>query len=60
MSAMKPDALLWVVEMKCAGNWEPTVGAKLSRRDGREELAEWKRDNPCDQFRLVPYERRAK
>lgn len=49
---------LWVVEIKFHGKsrWEPTVGVKLSRAEGRQELAEWKRDNQPDKFRLVRYQ----
>jgi hypothetical protein len=48
---------LWVVEMwsKQRKIWEPTVGARLSRRDGMDELRAWKRDNPTDDFRLRKY-----
>lgn len=47
---------LWVVEMwnedKC--RWEATVGARLSRNDGREELKDWRQNN-CGKFRLCKY-----
>ena len=60
---------MWVVEMDMStcfigsllkryrrrGSWEPTVGVAFSRRKGRAELAEWKRDNPDVRFRLVRY-----
>jgi hypothetical protein len=52
---MNNKARLWVVEMLCLGRWEPTVGVRMSREDGREELAQWRRDNPLDHFRLVSY-----
>lgn len=49
-----PKRDLWVVEMSCDGRWEPTVGA--SNRDaGRQDLAEWREDNPDDSFRLRRY-----
>lgn len=50
---------LWIVEMWVPenGQWEATVGAKISRNFGREELVEWKQNNPCDKFRLVKYVR---
>lgn len=33
-------AHLWVVEMVVHGRWEPTVGVRLSRGEGRLELLE--------------------
>ncbi len=46
---------LRVVEMLIDGRWEPTVGVRLSRSDGRDELREWQQSNPADEFRLAPY-----
>lgn len=55
---------LWVVEMlsepELGSNWEPTVGARLTREDGRRELANWKRRNPGTRFRLTTYIREEK
>ena len=53
---------IWVVEMNMTEDyahpkWEPTVGAKLTRKDGREELRNWKKNNPPRSFRLMPYRR---
>lgn len=50
---------LWVVEMlsepELGAEWEPTVGARLTREDGRLELADWQYRNPHDRFRLTKY-----
>lgn len=49
---------LWVVEMWVDGcRWEPTVGVRLTRDGGRDELFDWKTGNPSDRFRLVKYVR---
>ena len=50
---------LWVVEMWNAEKeqWESTTDTTISRSEGREELAEWKQNNPDDKFRLVKYVR---
>ena len=48
--------ILWVIEMRCNGRWEPTVGAGLSRADARREVSDyWKTNNPRDRFRVVKY-----
>lgn len=46
---------LWVIEMEDGGEFTPTVGVRLSREDGRQELKEWKYECPADKFRLVKY-----
>lgn len=50
---------IWVVEMwntaRQVERWEPTVGAALTRDDGRILRATWKRKNPGDRFRVLPY-----
>jgi hypothetical protein len=46
---------LWVVELLEYGVWHTTVGVRLSRQDGREEIAEWRLHNPTTKFRLVKY-----
>jgi len=48
---------IWVVEMNVHGKWQPTVGVALSRDSAREELREWRENNPCDRFRVVKYVR---
>lgn len=48
---------IWIVEMKIGDNWESTVGAGITRKDGRRKIAFWKESNPSDQFRLVKYVR---
>lgn len=50
---------LWIVEMKnpLNGFWEPTIGARLTRDDGRVVLKGWRERNPHDKFRLVKYKR---
>jgi hypothetical protein len=49
---------IWVVEMwnPDSERWEPTVGVRLSRSAGRNEIHGWRYDNPDDKFRLVPYQ----
>lgn len=50
------SAHVWVVEMRLDnGTWRPTVGCRLSKADGRMEMADWKQRNPCDRFRLTRY-----
>jgi len=46
---------LWVVEMVIAGKFEPTIGVKWTRRDGRLELYKMKSWYPDDHFRLIKY-----
>ena len=51
-------SVVWIVEMfdERSGKWGPTVGAALSRRDGRKiRLPEWRGKCPDDKFRLVKY-----
>lgn len=50
------SAHVWIVEMMHDNKtWHPTVGCRLSKADGRTELAAWKQRNPCDRFRLTRY-----
>ncbi len=53
---------LWVVEVlfvedkdKRPAPWQPTVGVSLTKAGARIELADWKRRNPREAFRLVRY-----
>jgi len=51
-------AKLWIVEMwnEDRGQYEPCpAGCSLTRSEGRDDLAEWRCDNPDDTFRLVAY-----
>ena len=51
-------AWIWVVEMLSRfGKWEPTVGVSLTRENGLGVYAEWKHNNPDNQFRLTQYRR---
>lgn len=51
--------ILWVVEMQDdkQREWHATIGARLTKEDGRAELRDWKDNNPYDRFRLVKYVR---
>lgn len=47
---------VWIVEMMQDNKkWYPTVGCRLNKDDGRNELEGWKQRNPCDKFRLRRY-----
>lgn len=47
---------IWVVEWTGgAGWWEPTVGVHFVRDEGRRDLADWRKENPDDKFRLTKY-----
>jgi len=48
---------VWIVEIYYVDQprWHPTVGCALSRDDARVVLAEWKRRNPSDRFRIRRY-----
>ncbi len=48
---------VWIVEsqMEHERRFTPTVGCKLTRAEGREELREWQKRNPDDRFRLTKY-----
>lgn len=48
---------IWIVEMwiELRSRWEPTIGASLTRADGRYELSDWKSKLPDDRFRLKKY-----
>lgn len=48
---------VWIVEMWINGRWEPTVGCGLGRAHGREKIAEWRKSNQDDKFRLRQYKR---
>ena len=52
---------LWVIEIQMDdGTWEPTVGAGLTRADGRDKLWQWRYGSSI-KFRLVryvPYEKK--
>lgn len=50
---------IWVVEIKNPLNnlWEPTMGTRIARDDGRVVLKGWRKRNPSDKFRLVKYRR---
>ena len=53
---------IWVVEMwdDFTGKWE-TIGWNLQTRErARFKMAEWKRTNPSDKFRVWPYVPEAK
>lgn len=50
---------IWIVEMwnDRTDRWGPTVGAALSRDDGRKiRLPEWQGKCPDDKFRLTRYQ----
>ena len=61
MAETDPTRKVWVVEVRywhregLSPPWHPTVGVGLTRMDGRRVLSDWKRRNPDDSFRLVPY-----
>lgn len=50
---------IWIVEMWMSSlrkpRWQPTIGAALTREDGREVLCDWRKRNPHDKFRLRSY-----
>lgn len=46
---------VWVVEMHTGRRWEPTVGVRLTREDGRAELRAWRSRN-VGRFRLSAYQ----
>jgi hypothetical protein len=50
--------VVWVVEASYREQptgWYPTVGVALCRADARKVLAEWRKRNPHDRFRLAEY-----
>ena len=51
---------IWIVEMWTGKKWEPTIGCRLTREDGRMELHRWKQKCPNDKFRLQKYIRPTK
>jgi hypothetical protein len=54
--AWSGSAHVWIVEMMSdSGRWCPTVGCRLEKPDARNELADWKKRNPSDRFRLMRY-----
>ena len=53
---MREHRHIWVVEM-LGSRWEPTVGAKLTKKEGRAELREWKHKNPSQKFIVTKYRR---
>lgn len=46
---------LYVVEMAIKDGWLPTMGAYLTRKEGRTELQDWRNCNPDDKYRMVIY-----
>ena len=51
---------VWIVEMfsEIMRRFEPTVGCRLTREEGRIELEIWRGKNPSERFRLSPYLRK--
>lgn len=54
---------VWIVEAawEIRGRrlpWRPVMGLALDRAQGRKTLADWRRRNPDDRFRLARYARR--
>ena len=49
---------IWIVEVRFDGHtaWHSTVGAAMTKKEGAEELQEWKIRYPDDSVRLVKYE----
>ena len=49
---------VWVIEMEDApGRWSPCMGLGLDRQEARRELADWRKRNPSDNFRISKYVR---
>ena len=46
---------VWIVEMKIDGRWEPTMGAASNRVHAQTVIADWRKHNPDDKFRLSKY-----
>jgi len=54
---MSRKPYVWIVEMwnNDQDRYEPTVGARLTREDAQDELAEWREKNDGGKFRLRRY-----
>lgn len=48
---------VWIVEhwWEHRARWMPTVGVGLERMSARAALADWRKRNPHDRFRLTQY-----
>lgn len=47
---------LWVIEVLDKGRWYSTVRCRLTRKEARIEMRNWKRRNPKEILRLKKYE----
>jgi len=53
---------VYIIEMFCdqytksPPRWEPTVGVALTRSAAREEIKNWRAQNPNTKFRIRKYE----
>ena len=48
---------VWIVEMLVGKRWYPTIGCRLNKEDGQDELRTWKSKCPHDKFCLQKYVR---
>jgi hypothetical protein len=51
---------VYILEMKCSGKWEPTVGMELFEELMAPIKKDWEKDNPNDKFRISEYVRKEK
>ncbi|MCP4262761.1 MAG: hypothetical protein GY774_35430 [Planctomycetes bacterium] len=49
---------VWIVEMCVKGQWQPTAGCGLTKKDAVMRMKDyWKPNNPNDKFRVQKYPR---
>ena len=51
---------VWIVEYLLRGRWQPTIGCRTRKPDGKKELRKWKEGDPDTEFRLQRYIRKEK
>jgi len=53
-------AHIWVIEVDFRGEWEPTTGTDLKRRDARAKRWNWQFQDPYGKYRVKKYVREVK
>jgi hypothetical protein len=56
----KESQIIWVLEMKCNGKWEPTAAIGLWEGSLNYTIKVWENHNPGEKFRISEYTRKGK
>jgi len=50
---------VWVIEVLNNKEWLPCSACGISKDSAKTRMKEWKKNNPCDKFRICKYVRDA-